>query len=207
MGALEILFEMQRKRSNEKIARRKICISTHKTCIFSFFFSLDPSYFQSFLLSHFLFNLNNLKCYRSATLSLTNHLWALIATYKECFECLETNFVTIDDLFFWVLDLSTLGAHNFRNSHLFLMIFSALNAPIGIGGIQVLFRHQKQPSPPLGSGLPWMLECSLINRSILMETQTSVGQFFGFFKAPAACSGYLNWHWIKEPPNTDHLRN
>jgi hypothetical protein len=30
MGALEIIFEMQRKRSNEKIARRKISSPTYK---------------------------------------------------------------------------------------------------------------------------------------------------------------------------------
>jgi hypothetical protein len=37
---------------------------------------------------------------------------------------------------------------------------------------------------------------------------SSVGQFFDLFKAPAAYSGYLNWHWTKEPPNTgmDHLK-
>jgi len=43
--ALEIIFEMQMKKSNKKIARREISFPTHKTC---FFFSLDPSYFQSF---------------------------------------------------------------------------------------------------------------------------------------------------------------
>jgi len=46
--ALEIIFEVQRKRSNEKIARRKISFSTYKTHFSSYFFSLDPSYFQSF---------------------------------------------------------------------------------------------------------------------------------------------------------------
>jgi hypothetical protein len=36
--ALEIIFEVQRKRSNEKVARRKISFSTHKkTRFFSFF--------------------------------------------------------------------------------------------------------------------------------------------------------------------------
>jgi hypothetical protein len=32
--ALEIILEVQMKRSNEKIVRRKISISTHKTCFF-----------------------------------------------------------------------------------------------------------------------------------------------------------------------------
>jgi hypothetical protein len=34
--ALEIIFEVQMKWSNEKIARRKISFSTHKTHFFSF---------------------------------------------------------------------------------------------------------------------------------------------------------------------------
>jgi len=45
--ALEIIFELQMKRNNEKITRRKISFPTYKTCFFSFFFSLDPSYFQT----------------------------------------------------------------------------------------------------------------------------------------------------------------
>jgi hypothetical protein len=37
--AIEIILEMQRKRSNGKIARRKISFSTYKTHFFSYFFS------------------------------------------------------------------------------------------------------------------------------------------------------------------------
>jgi len=44
--ALEIIFEMQVKRSNEKMARRKLSFSDHKTRFFSFLCTL--SYFQSF---------------------------------------------------------------------------------------------------------------------------------------------------------------
>jgi hypothetical protein len=43
LQALEIIFEVQAKRSNEKIARRKITFSTHKMCFFPsslFFFWL-----------------------------------------------------------------------------------------------------------------------------------------------------------------------
>jgi hypothetical protein len=44
---LEIIFEVQMKRSNETIARRRRkSFPTHKTSFFSF--SLDASYFQSF---------------------------------------------------------------------------------------------------------------------------------------------------------------
>jgi hypothetical protein len=46
---LEIIFEVQMKRSNEKIARKKK-LSNSQNAFFSlfFFFFLDPSYFQSF---------------------------------------------------------------------------------------------------------------------------------------------------------------
>jgi len=53
-------------------------------------------------------------------------------------------------LFFKFLTLSSLGGgggHNFLNYHPFLTIFNALNTLVG--GIQVLFEHQKQRSPPL----------------------------------------------------------
>jgi hypothetical protein len=63
--ALEIIFEVQTKRHNEKITKRKINFPTYKTFFFSF--SLDPSYFQTLQLSYFLFILNNLKYYMSAT--------------------------------------------------------------------------------------------------------------------------------------------
>jgi hypothetical protein len=44
---LENIFEVQRKRNNEKIARREISFPTYKTIFFPFKFSLDPSYFQT----------------------------------------------------------------------------------------------------------------------------------------------------------------
>jgi len=71
--ALEIIFEVKMKMSNIKIARKKKAFQIKKG-FFSIFFSLDPSYFQSFKLSHFLFILNNLKCYGSVTFSSTIHL-------------------------------------------------------------------------------------------------------------------------------------
>jgi hypothetical protein len=54
-------------------------------------------------------------------------------------------------VFFEFLTPSTLGGHNFLNSIPFFMIFNAPYTPIG--GVQVLFRYQKQKSPPLGSCL------------------------------------------------------
>jgi uncharacterized membrane protein len=63
--ALEIIFEVQRKKNNEKITRRKINFSAYKMC-FCFFF------WGSLLLSNpitflFLIHLNDLKCYKIAT--------------------------------------------------------------------------------------------------------------------------------------------
>jgi hypothetical protein len=52
---------------------------------------------------------------------------------------------------FEFLTLSTLQGFNFLNSNSFLMIFGVTDA--SIGGVQVLFGHHKQWSPPLGSKL------------------------------------------------------
>jgi hypothetical protein len=74
--AVEIIFEVQMKRSNEKIAGQKkkaFQLTKH-----FFFFSLDPLYLKNFQLSPFLFILNDLKCYRSVTFSSTNHFRTLI---------------------------------------------------------------------------------------------------------------------------------
>ncbi len=43
------------------------------------------------------------------------------------------------------------------NLNSFLTIFNVPDAPIG--GVQVLFGHRKQLSPPLRSDLPWALKC------------------------------------------------
>jgi hypothetical protein len=44
--ALEIIFEVQRKKSNEKITRRKLSFSTYKTSFF-LFFCVNPFDFQT----------------------------------------------------------------------------------------------------------------------------------------------------------------
>ncbi len=59
--------------------------------------------------------------------------------------------------FFEFLTPSTLGGHNFFNFILFLTIFSVLD--VLIIGVQVLFKCQKQWSPPFGFGLPWAFKC------------------------------------------------
>jgi hypothetical protein len=64
-----------------KVEEKKTFILTKH--VFSFFFYLDPSYFQSSWLSHFFFILNDVKCYRSTTLSSTNSLGTIIAIEKH----------------------------------------------------------------------------------------------------------------------------
>ncbi len=53
--ALEIICEVQGKKSNEKITRKKISFPTYKTCFFCLFFSLwTPLTFKphNFLISN-----------------------------------------------------------------------------------------------------------------------------------------------------------
>jgi hypothetical protein len=45
--ALEIIFDVLRKRGNEKITKKEISFSTYKTYLFTYLFSLDPSLFQT----------------------------------------------------------------------------------------------------------------------------------------------------------------
>jgi hypothetical protein len=50
----------------------------------------------------------------------------------------------------------------------FLTIVNVSDVPRG--RVQVLFRHQKQQSPPLGSSLPRELKCLVSSRSTLKAT-------------------------------------
>ncbi len=50
---------------------------------------------------------------------------------------------------------------------MFLMIFSALDAPRG--GVQHLLGHQKEKSPPLGSGSLYTFKCTKTNLITLMK--------------------------------------
>jgi hypothetical protein len=45
--ALEIIFEVQRKKSNEKLTRKKKTFQLTKHELFIFPFSSDPSFFQT----------------------------------------------------------------------------------------------------------------------------------------------------------------
>ncbi len=109
--ALETTFEVERKTRNEEIARGKISFPTYKMHFFFFFLLFGP-FLLSKLLSYFLFILNDLKFYRSTTLSSTNHLWTLIATEQH-----TRNFLGVQGLsevcYYEFLTPSTLGTHNF----------------------------------------------------------------------------------------------
>jgi hypothetical protein len=63
-----------------------------------------------------------------------------------------TIFLKINIFILSDLTRSILGAHNFLNFNLFWVIFNMLN--MSIGGVQVLFGHQKQRSLPFGLSLP-----------------------------------------------------
>jgi hypothetical protein len=97
MGAriqtLEIIFEVQRKRINEKITRKEISLLTYKTPFFSFFLfgRLLLSNLKTFLfLIHFkyfkMLYEHHLKFYKSSLYFNNNK-----ATCKEFFGCLGTS--------------------------------------------------------------------------------------------------------------------
>ncbi len=101
--ALEIILEVQRKRSNEKIIRRKISFLTNKTRFLFFFLVLFGPLLLSNLITFFLkikkqFNLLyecHLKFYKSSLNFNSNK-----ATHKECLDVWEPAFVEFSDLFF-----------------------------------------------------------------------------------------------------------
>jgi hypothetical protein len=101
--------------------------------------------------------MRHLKFYKSFSTSNNNK-----TTHKEFCGCLGTNLCSIWwFVFFELLTPSTLKGHNFLNFITFLMIFSALDAPIG--GVQIFFRHPKKWNPPLWSALPWVFKCCSCN--------------------------------------------
>ncbi len=86
---------------------------------------------------------------------------------------------------FWVFELLYFGVHNFLDFISFGTFFSAPDAPIG--GVYVLFGHHKQQSPPLWSGLPWAVKCSVTSRftlilTILLNNMLEIDQFLKNFR-------------------------
>jgi hypothetical protein len=150
---LEIIFEVQRKRSVEKNNKKRNKLSILQNTFFSFFFLFGPILLSNLITFLFFIHFNwfkvlqdhHLKFYKSSFNSNRNR-----STYKEFFGCSKTSFVEFNGLFFWVFDPFILGGHNFFNSF-FFMIFNVPNAPTW--GIPVLFGHQKKWNPSLGFGL------------------------------------------------------
>jgi len=115
-----IIFEVQRKMSNEKITRRK-----KKNSMFFLFFILFGLLLLSNLIT-FLFILNDLKCYKSSTWSFTNHFGTSIITKQHTRNFLsvwELAFVAFNGLFFWVFDLLCFGRWYLFKFFSFVTIF------------------------------------------------------------------------------------
>jgi hypothetical protein len=99
--ALEIIFEVQMKRSNKKIARRKISFPTHKMRLF--FLLFGPLSFSKLLTFSFLIQFKRFKVlwechlqfYKSSLNSSSNK-----ATYENFFDCSGIGFVMFTGLFF-----------------------------------------------------------------------------------------------------------
>jgi hypothetical protein len=160
---------VQRKRINEKITRKKKTFHLTK-CVFILFFILfGPLLFSNLIIFLFCIHIKRLKvlyeCHlKFYKLSLNSN--SNRATYEEFFGCLKTSLCSLQWFFlfeFWTP--FSLGGYNFLISNPFLTIASVSDA--SREGVQVLFWHQKHTSPPLGSGLPWALKCSVTGRSTL----------------------------------------
>jgi hypothetical protein len=101
-----------------------------------------------------LFILNNLKFFRTATLSFTKHLWTLTAIEKHTRNFLGVWEVALQGLVICSLSSRapfTLGAVDFS---ILIHNWWFLVSDECTGGVQVLFGHQNQQNPPLGSDLP-----------------------------------------------------
>jgi hypothetical protein len=97
-----------------------------------------------------LFILNDLKFFRTVTLSLTNHLWILIAI--GIFWMFGKKFCRV-----WWFVLSSSWPPllwGVLTSSILIHYWWFLVSDESTGGVQVLFGHQKLWSPPLGSSLP-----------------------------------------------------
>jgi hypothetical protein len=78
----------------------------------------------------------------------------------------EPSFVLFDGFFFEFLTPFTLGGYKFPICNLFLTIVSV--SDVSRGGVQVLFRHKKKQSLPLGSSLLGAVKCLITGQSTLI---------------------------------------
>jgi len=90
---VKIIFEVLRKRNNEKITRWKISFSIYKMHFYFIFLLFELLLILNLITFLFSFILNNLKCYKSLSWSFTNHLGFLIATEQH-----TRNFLSVWEL-------------------------------------------------------------------------------------------------------------
>ncbi len=116
----------------------------------------------------------HIKFYKSCLNSNSNR-----ATYKEFFRCSQIDLCNV----WWFVFLSSWltllfwGAITLSFLICFSLIITVSNA--SRGGVQDLYGHQKLWSPPLGSGLPWVLKCLVTNWfSLFLRTIWWVKFFF-----------------------------
>jgi hypothetical protein len=142
--AVKMICEVQRKRNNEKIIRRKISFSIYKTHFFIFFpFSFKPHNFFIFINFKWFKMLQDhpLKFYKSSLNSNNNR-----ATYKEIFGCSASDLFNVC----WFV---------FNNCQCVRCVKER---------VQVLFGHEKQQNLPLGSDLLKTLKCLITNQFTLL---------------------------------------
>jgi hypothetical protein len=152
----------------KKITRRKISFPTYNTHFFVYFPLWAPStsnLITFFFVIHFkqfkVLYKRHLKFYKSFLNFNSNR-----TTYKEIFGCSQTDLCNV----WWFVFLSywphlRWGAVTFSMFFFFWQFLVCQIVPIR--GVQVLFGHWKQWSPPLGSSLPWILKCFATNWFIL----------------------------------------
>jgi hypothetical protein len=108
---------VQRKRSNEKLKRKKLNVPSYKTFLFPFFLLFRPlllSNLITFLLLNPFKQFEVLQeCHRKFYKSSLNFN-SNRTTYKELFGCLKTSLYSVQWFFFFeFLTPFTLGGHNF----------------------------------------------------------------------------------------------
>ncbi len=131
-----IIFEVQKKRSNEKLTRRQIRkISfqvTKRFALFCFFFG--PLLLSNLITFLFLIHLKQFKVLQERHLKSYKSHWnsnSNKTTENELSGCLRIGFVMFNSVFLEFLTPFTLGGHSFLISNLFSTILSVLDAQRG----------------------------------------------------------------------------
>jgi hypothetical protein len=131
--ALDIIFEVQRKRSNEKITLRKISFLTYKMH-FYFFFSLYPHLLSNLITFLFLTHFKQLKLCKSSLNSNSNK------SIQGSFWMLGMTFVMFIGLFFSSWPPLLWGVVTFS---ILIQFWQILVHQLSNGGVQILFWTSK----------------------------------------------------------------